>query len=153
HGACTWWLVALGALAAGAAAAAEAAALRRVVAPGPGRPRRFYLMALLVAASPLPFTIARAACFKYRPRPWAFGLAGALGGAPRCAAPCVLGGGSAPRGGVRRPATIGAVGVALAGLLWQAGARRWVRARSSGRAARWARESSRAAACCAARRR
>jgi hypothetical protein len=87
-----WILIVIGSLCAGAGAALEAGLLR---AGGRGDsadavPWRFYLMAFLVAASPVPFTFARAAAFRHRPRAWPYSLAVAAGRAPRYAATIAL---------------------------------------------------------------
>lgn len=87
-----WILIALGSLAAGAGAALEAGLLRAGTAAEPiARPRpRFYLMAFLVAASPVPFSLARAASIRHWPRPWPYALAVAFGRFPRYAATVAL---------------------------------------------------------------
>lgn len=86
-----WALVTLGAACAGAAAALEAGLLRAgLAAKGPRVRRRFYWMAFLIAASPVPFTFVRAVAFAHRPRTWPYALAVAAGRLPRYAAMVAL---------------------------------------------------------------
>jgi hypothetical protein len=87
-----WALVAVGALCAGLGAALEAGLLRMGTWSRPPRraPRRFYAMAFLVAASPIPFTLVRAAAVAYRPRAWPYALAVAVGRGPRYVATIAL---------------------------------------------------------------
>jgi hypothetical protein len=87
-----WAFIALGSLCAGAGAALEAGLLCMVRgARGRRRaPRRFYVMAFLVAASPVPFTLVRAAATLHRPRAWPYALAVAAGRVPRYVATIAL---------------------------------------------------------------
>lgn len=122
----SWTLVAVGAACAGAAAALEARLLRG--GPGaqrPATPRRFYWMAFLVAASPIPFMLVRAALVAHRPRAWPYALAVAVGRLPRYAAMVALCAVLSP------PAWIAPVGIVLGlGTLLVAVARRLRAARS-----------------------
>ena len=103
-----WALVGLGATCAGAGAALEAGLLRAGrMATRPRAPRRFYWMAFLIAASPVPFTFVRAAAFAHRPRTWPYALAVAAGRVPRYAAMVVLCAVLSP------PAWIAPAGIAL----------------------------------------
>jgi len=45
--------------------------------------RRFYVVAGLVAVSPVPITLVRVAAYWRRPRPWLYGLSVGLGRLPR----------------------------------------------------------------------
>jgi hypothetical protein len=87
-----WAFIALGSLCAGAGAALEAGLLR--LGRGERAPRRarrrFYVMAFLVAASPVPFTLVRAAAALHRPRAWPYALAVAAGRVPRYVATIAL---------------------------------------------------------------
>src|SRR5258707_4929863 len=85
-------LIGLGSLWAGAGAALEAGLLRlgRRSAAARRAPRRFYAMAFLVAASPMPFTLVRAAAIAHRPRAGPYGLAVAAGRVPRYVATLAL---------------------------------------------------------------
>jgi hypothetical protein len=78
-------LIGVGSLCAGAGAALEAGLLRlgRRSAAARPVPRRFYAMAFLVAASPMPFTLVRAAAIAHRPRAGPYALAVAAGRVPR----------------------------------------------------------------------
>jgi uncharacterized membrane protein YdjX (TVP38/TMEM64 family) len=119
-----WVLIVVGSLCAGAGAALEAGLLR---VGGTSRatrvPRRFYAMAFLIAASPMPFTLARAAAALHRPRAWPYALAVAAGRVPRYLATIALWTALSP------PAWIvpvgGALGVATAALPFLL--RRWRR--------------------------
>ncbi|HEU0092254.1 MAG TPA: hypothetical protein VFS78_09090, partial [Vicinamibacteria bacterium] len=59
HALPAWVLIGMGSLGAGAGAALEAGLLRLSRRTGAARPapRRFYAMAFLIAASPMPFTV------------------------------------------------------------------------------------------------
>jgi uncharacterized membrane protein YdjX (TVP38/TMEM64 family) len=78
-----WLFIVVGSLCAGAGAALEAGLVRVGRGASAAAPRRFYLMAFLVAASPVPFSLARAAAIAHRPRPWPYALAVAAGRLPR----------------------------------------------------------------------
>src|SRR5258708_39794188 len=93
HALPAWVLIGLGSLGAGVGAALEAGLLRLGRGSGAARraPRRFYAMASLIAASPMPFTLVRAATIAHRPRAGPSGLAVAAGRAPpdiAAPAPC-----------------------------------------------------------------
>ena len=45
--------------------------------------QRFYLLAGLIAVSPIPITLVRVAAYWRRPRPWLYGLSVGLGRLPR----------------------------------------------------------------------
>jgi hypothetical protein len=121
-----WALVGLGAACAGVGAALEAGLLRAGRgAKRPRPPRRFYWMAFLIAASPVPFTFVRAAAFAHRPHTWPYALAVAAGRVPRYAAMVALCAVLSP------PAWIAPAGVALGlGMLAVAAGRRHLAARS-----------------------
>jgi hypothetical protein len=120
-----WALVALGAACAGVGAALEAGLLRVGRAKRPRVPRRFYWMAFLIAASPVPFTFVRAAALAHRPRTWPYALAVAAGRVPRYAAMVALCAVLSP------PAWIAPAGVVLSlGMLAVATWRRYLAARS-----------------------
>lgn len=79
-----WLFIAVGSLCAGAGAALEAGLVRvGTAAASASARRRFYLMAFLVAASPVPFSFARAAAIAHRPRSWPYAVAVAAGRLPR----------------------------------------------------------------------
>jgi hypothetical protein len=85
-------LIGVGSLCAGAGAALEAGLLRlgRRSAAARRAPRRFYAMAFLVAASPMPFTLVRATAIAHRPRAGPYALAVAAGRVPRYTATLAL---------------------------------------------------------------
>ena len=133
-----WAVIVLGATCAGAGAALEAGLLRITATSRPGRrvPRRFYAMAFLVAASPVPFTLARAAAL-HRPRPWPYALAVAAGRVPRYVATIALWTVLSP------PSWIAPVGVAL-GVVTVVGAGSAFGAETQGRAAELLKEAAEA---------
>jgi uncharacterized membrane protein YdjX (TVP38/TMEM64 family) len=104
-----WAFIVLGSVSAGAGAALEAGLLRlrRRARAKPRAPRRFYAMALLVAASPVPFTLVRAAALAHPPRAWPYAVAVAVGRLPRYVATIALWAVLSP------PAWVAPVGAAL----------------------------------------
>jgi len=125
-------LIGVGSLCAGAGAALEAGLLRlgRRSAAARRAPRRFYTMAFLIAASPMPFTLVRAAAVVHRPRAGPYALAVAAGRVPRYVATLALWTLLSP------PAWIVPVGIALGVVTAAVSAIRGPRLRSLARAGR-----------------